>query len=112
MRGLGSLPSREIGQLMRRSWLIADSAVIRDRICATPVCPPRFFCPQLPVEKAYFRPEVIFFCTTASPKLAVPIVPFSIILPCTALTLLRKERHSWRKSRPIITPDESTRLIW
>ena len=36
-RGLGILPSREIGQLMRLSWLMAESVVILESICATPV---------------------------------------------------------------------------
>ena len=59
-RGLGALPSREMGVLVRRRLAMAATVVMRLTTCATPVWPggPPFCTPQLPVAKAYWKPEV------------------------------------------------------
>ena len=61
---MGALPSRLIGVLIRRKLAIAETVVIRLKICATPDWPLPFWIPQLPVLIAYLNPPEICACDT------------------------------------------------
>ena len=58
-RGLASLPSRPMGELMRRKWESVEAYVSRFNTWETPALAwwAFFWSPQLPVAREYFRPS-------------------------------------------------------
>ena len=108
-RGVEFLPSRLMGVLMRRRCESAACALMRERICTTPVLTVFDWTLQLPVAKWYASCEVILR------KLMWSVIshclPESTNFSSDALKLLRWLRKSWRKSTASSGPGPSSRLF-
>mmetsp|Transcript_36741 Transcript_36741/g.103672 ORF Transcript_36741/g.103672 Transcript_36741/m.103672 type:complete len:323 (-) Transcript_36741:1405-2373(-) len=108
--GLASLPSRPMGELMRRRWLRLELYVSRLSTWLTPARLPAWpCCPQFPVASEYLRPLVSVCGFMLMARL------ISRLLSTQYLTYLRTSLVSCRKSmrkRPASSgPPRSMRLL-